>query len=226
MADTADEEKAAELASAPCLMAQADADWTGLDRPAEGADWPAVNAWRKAQRRRLFAFREGLPGPDRAERSRRIAERLTTQLDDWSGHMVAVYWPLKGEPDLTRWMRRMVGEGVRIALPVVIEKKKPLIFREWRPGMAMVPGIWNIPVPAEGPAVLPTVAVAPLVGFDENLYRLGHGGGYYDRTLASLDPRPMVIGVGYDVTRLGSIQPQPHDIPMNRIVTDERVIGG
>ena len=215
-----------EPASAPCLAHEAGADWTGLDRPPEGADWNAVNAWRKAQRRRLFAFREGLKGPERAERSRRIADRLTAQRDDWQEHMIAVYWPLKGEPDLTPWMRRMMEAGARIALPVVIEKRAPLIFREWRPGLRMVPGIWNIPVPAEGPSVIPTIAIAPLVGYDEDLYRLGHGGGYYDRTLASLDPRPIVIGIGYDVTRLGSIQPQAHDIPMSRIVTDERVIGG
>lgn len=210
-----------EAASAPCQVSEAGPDWTGLDRPPEGADWSEIAAWRKAQRRRLFAFREGLKGADRADRSRRIAERLTAQIDDWTPHMIAVYWPLKGEPDMTGWMRRMVESGARVALPVVIEKKHPLIFREWRPGIRMVPGIWNIPVPAEGPSVIPTVAVAPLVGFDENLYRLGHGGGYYDRTLAAAQPRPLAIGVGFALGRLETIHPQPHDIPMDAIVTED-----
>ena len=79
-------------------------------------------------------------------------------------------------------------------------------------------GVWNIPVPAEGAEMLPDVVVAPLVGVDRDGYRLGNGGGYYDRTLARLDPLPRVIGVGFPDCRVLTIYPMPWDIPMHSIV--------
>ena len=85
-------------------------------------------------------------------------------------------------------------------------------------------GFWNIPVPAERRVVKPDVLVIPLVGYDAAGFRLGYGGGYYDRTLAALVPRPFCIGVGFDDAQLETIHPQPHDIPMNLIVTERRVL--
>ena len=90
------------------------------------------------------------------------------------------------------------------------------------PGQAMRSGFWNIPVPTQRDVVLPDLMLAPLVGFDQGNYRLGYGGGYFDRTLASRDPRPIVIGVGYDFGALETIFPQPHDIPMHAILTERR----
>ena len=81
-------------------------------------------------------------------------------------------------------------------------------------------GAWSIPVPAEGPGVTPDVTLAPVVGWDAAGFRLGYGGGYFDRTLAALSPRPFAIGVGLDAARLITIFPQPHDIPMQVIVTE------
>jgi 5-formyltetrahydrofolate cyclo-ligase len=98
------------------------------------------------------------------------------------------------------------------------------MFREWTPGAPMAPGIWNIPVPAEGETLSPTVLLAPLVGFDGCGYRLGYGGGYYDRTLAAAMPRPLAIGVGFEASRLETIHPQPHDIPMDLIVTEQEIL--
>jgi 5-formyltetrahydrofolate cyclo-ligase len=97
-------------------------------------------------------------------------------------------------------------------------------FREWRPGIRMVPGIWQIPVPAEGPPVAPDLIWVPLLGFDSAGYRLGYGGGYYDRTLGRASPRPFAIGIGYELVRLASIVPQPHDVAMDAIVTEEGVV--
>jgi 5-formyltetrahydrofolate cyclo-ligase len=76
----------------------------------------------------------------------------------------------------------------------------------------------------EGDAVLPDVLLAPLVGFDAGGYRLGYGGGYYDRTLAALPERPLVVGVGFETSGMETIHPQPHDIPMDLIVTERRTI--
>jgi 5-formyltetrahydrofolate cyclo-ligase len=87
----------------------------------------------------------------------------------------------------------------------------------------MTRGVWNIPIPAEGQAVDPDVLIAPLVGFDSAKYRLGYGGGFYDRTIASRPTKPLVIGVGFAFARLATIYPQAHDVPMDIIVTEEGV---
>ena len=81
-------------------------------------------------------------------------------------------------------------------------------------------GVWNIPIPSERALVEPTVLLVPLLGFDAAGYRLGYGGGYYDRTLAASAPRPFTIGVGHEFGRLQSIYPQSHDIPLDVIVTE------
>jgi 5,10-methenyltetrahydrofolate synthetase len=107
---------------------------------------------------------------------------------------------------------------------VVVEKGQPLVFRVWAPGDPLERGVWNIPVPAAGPAITPDVVIAPVVGFDPDCYRLGYGGGYFDRTLAALPSRPMVIGVGHSTARLATIHPQPHDIPMQAIVTELGIV--
>jgi 5-formyltetrahydrofolate cyclo-ligase len=106
---------------------------------------------------------------------------------------------------------------------VVADRRKPLLFREWWPGSRMTPGVWGIPVPAEGEAVLPATLLVPLVGFDRQGYRLGYGGGYYDRTLAAMPGRPLAIGVGFEQALLDTIHPQPHDVPMDVIVTAQGV---
>jgi hypothetical protein len=86
--------------------------------------------------------------------------------------------------------------------------------------MKLAPGVWKIPVPPAGAALRPAVLLAPLLGYDDAGYRLGNGGGYYDRTLAALDSLPLTIGVGYAQGRLASIRPQPHDVPLDAIVTE------
>lgn len=87
----------------------------------------------------------------------------------------------------------------------------------------MIRGVWNILIPASGEAVLPDVVIAPLVGFDLAGYRLGYGGGFYDRTIAAMPAKPWVIGVGFTLARLGTIYPQAHDVAMDVIVTEEGV---
>lgn len=90
--------------------------------------------------------------------------------------------------------------------------------------MAMERGDWNIPVPPAYAEVLtPDIALAPLVGWDRAGYRLGYGGGYFDRTLAILRPKPSVIGVGLQSAGLSTIVPQPHDIVMDWIVTEDGI---
>ncbi len=106
-----------------------------------------------------------------------------------------------------------------MALPVAVALGHPLAFREWHPQARLARGLWKIPYPADGAEVIPNVTIAPLVGFDGACYRLGYGGGFFDRTLANLNPRPLAIGVGYPGAALTTIFPQPHDVPMDWIVT-------
>jgi len=188
--------------------------------PKRSDAWDDVSRWRKAERRRLIDERLALVSADRITRSERLAEKLDQAIGRVSGRIVSSYWPFRGEPDLRNWAIKVIERGGRIALPVVVQKARPLEFRVWQPGDPLERGVWNILVPSRGPAVLPDIVVAPVVGFDAANYRLGHGGGYFDRTLAAMPRMPLRIGIGFAAAKIATIYPQPHDIPMDTIVTD------
>lgn len=136
---------------------------------------------------------------------------------------LGLYWPYKGEFDPRFAVREFRKGGAICALPVVIQKGKPLQFREWWPGVRVVNGVFNLPIP-EGTAVLqPKAMLIPPVGFDLKGYRLGYGGGYFDRTLAEMTVQPLKIGVAFELSRMTTIHPQPHDIPMDFIVTETAI---
>lgn len=184
-----------------------------------------VARWRKAERTRLRAERMDLSVAAREAVGTALADHLRTLLQTRFqgavGKVFSGFWPIKGEPDLRTLMTALHQSGVTIALPLVETKAAPLVFRLWTPETRMVRGDWNIPVPPpDAPVVTPDIALAPLVGWTDDGYRLGYGGGYFDRTLAALSPRPFVIGVGFDSARLPTIFPQPHDIPLDAIVTE------
>jgi len=183
-----------------------------------------VMRWRKAERARLIAERLAIPSRAHRDLSERIAHRLAEAIGDPAGLILSTYAPFRGEPGLTSLVANVVAHGGRHALPVVIERGQPLVFRLWAPGEPLEPGIWNIPQPpASAAAVVPDVIIAPIVGFDRDCYRLGYGGGFYDRTLASLPTRPRVFGVGYARAILSTIYPLPHDVRMTSIVTEDGV---
>lgn len=188
---------------------------------AQRLSWPEVMRWRKAERERLIAERLAMSADERAARAGRIAASLDKVIGKVDGRIVSSYWPFRGEPDLRDWANRVIARGGRIALPVVIRKDWPLEFRVWAPGDPLERGVWNILVPSRGPSVQPAVVIAPVVGFDARKYRLGYGGGFFDRTLAKMPKRPLAIGVGYAGSRIRTIHPQPHDVAMDVIVTDE-----
>jgi 5,10-methenyltetrahydrofolate synthetase len=178
-----------------------------------------ILAWRKEQRARLIPARVAIPDTTRDLWTRRIIADLEPIVMA-AGGAVSFYWPFRGEPNLRPLMRRMVAAGKTVALPVVVQKGQPLEFRPWTPGCEMMLGVWNIPVPDTKERVTPRLLLAPVVGFDPQRYRLGYGGGYFDRTLAALGGERTVIGVGYDSQAIPTIHPLPHDIAMDRIVTE------
>ncbi len=108
-------------------------------------------------------------------------------------------------------------------MPAVVDKQGPLEYRAWRPGEPLMDGVWNIPVPQERDILIPQAVLAPLVGFDRECYRLGYGGGYFDRTLAALSPRPLAIGVGFEMSQIQTIYPQLFDVPMDVVVTEKEI---
>jgi 5-formyltetrahydrofolate cyclo-ligase len=182
-------------------------------------------AWRKAERLRLLDLRLQMTAAERRRCSAAIAHHLDDALGALDGRVVGVYWPIRGEPGLREWMGRVDARGGRCALPEVIERGRPLVFRAWRPGAAMKRGVWDIPVPADGAEIEPDIVIAPVVGFDRAGYRLGYGGGFYDRTLAALGHRPLAVGVGYAMSALDTMYPLAHDIPMRFIVTEDGRVG-
>lgn len=208
-----------EYASPPCFMHELQPDYRA--EPVRSDAWADVARWRKAERERLIGERVAMAVDERMARTDRIAVALDRAVGKVAGRIVSSYWPFRGEPDLRNWSIRVIERGGRIALPVVVRKGWPLEFRIWKPGDPLERGVWNILVPSRGPAVEPDIVIAPVVGFDAQNYRLGHGGGFFDRTLAAMTKRPFVVGVGYGSARLATIYPQPHDIAMSAIVTDD-----
>ena len=179
-----------------------------------------VKTWRQAERVRLIAERMGRPIEVRRVVRQQVQAILEAEVPQLRRAMIGFYWPFRGEIDFVRFVRGLLHNGSQAALPVVVEKGRPLEFWRWTPGMAMRPGIWDIPVPAIADPVQPDCLLVPLVGFDEAGYRLGYGGGYYDRTLAAIQYWPLAIGVGYEFQALPSIRPQLFDLPMDAIVTE------
>ncbi|HXP31955.1 MAG TPA: 5-formyltetrahydrofolate cyclo-ligase [Stellaceae bacterium] len=191
----------------------------------ERAEPPADLArWRGARRAALLAARSALDPAERERASRQIEAHLAGDFLSLAPRPFGFYWPSRSEFDPLPFVRRLIAAGSIVALPVVVERSRPLKFRRWQPGAAMMTGRYDIPIPAEEAEVLPQVLLVPLLGFDAAGYRLGYGGGYYDRTLAALSPPPLAIGVGFAIGRIETIHPQPQDIPMNAIVTEAGVL--
>jgi 5-formyltetrahydrofolate cyclo-ligase len=191
----------------------------GRGRRVEGAE---LKVWRRSERQRLLALRTSVLPAERRRLGEEIEAKLRILLSERPGASFGVYWPFQAEFDPRPLIDWAIARGSAVALPTVVDKKGPLEYRLWRPGEPLTDGVWNIPVPEKREVVVPQAVLAPLVGFDRQCYRLGYGGGYFDRTLAALLPRPLAIGVGFELSEIETIYPQPFDMPMDIIVTEEK----
>jgi 5,10-methenyltetrahydrofolate synthetase len=171
----------------------------------------------------LIARREEVALARRREMGAGINALLEQAFPLLAGRVIAFCWPYRAEVDVRFAIHAFRERGASAALPEVQGKGRPLRFRRWWPGAAMAPGPLGIPAPVDTDVIVPDAAFVPLVGFDGAGYRLGYGGGYFDRTLAASMPKPLSIGVGTEAARLPTIHPQPHDIPMDFIVTEAGV---
>jgi 5-formyltetrahydrofolate cyclo-ligase len=179
-----------------------------------------VKAWRRVERDRLIAAREGLDAATLELLRQRIDAHLWRSFPGLAAATLAFCWPIRREYDARRLAQRLRECGAVTALPVVVAPRQPLVFREWHPGVTLASGPLGIPYPVGSDLVVPTVVLVPMNGWDEAGYRLGYGGGFFDRTLASLTKKPVVIGVSYELARMTTIRPQSWDIPMDWVVTE------
>lgn len=190
-----------------------------MNEPAS-KEWKDISAWRKAQRAHWIDWRCAQPEARRAEWGQRMTALLVESVPMRAGTAVGFCWPFKAEFDARFAVRRWREHGAVAALPEVVAKGQPLRFREWWPGAPMTRGVYDIPLPDGTPERLPDIAIVPMNACDGRGYRLGYGGGYFDRTLAALERRVIAIGVTFDACRLPSIFPQAHDLPMDLVVTE------
>jgi 5-formyltetrahydrofolate cyclo-ligase len=182
---------------------------------------PELRSWRKLRREALLAQRLAVGREQHDLWNAQITSQLLAALKPAPGTVIACYWPFKGEFDPRFLMRAWRQAGARTALPVVVQKAAPLQFHDGWPGMPTSSGPYGLPAPEGGDTVTPHVALIPPIGFDDLGFRLGYGGGYYDRTLAALAPQPLKIGVAFEMARIATIEPQHHDIAMDFIATED-----
>ncbi|WP_018608552.1 5-formyltetrahydrofolate cyclo-ligase [Uliginosibacterium gangwonense] len=180
------------------------------------------NPERKALRQALIARREALTADERLQLTVTLNTHLLELLARLQPRTLGFCWPYRGEADIlpavTTWLA--ADSGRQAALPIVPEQPGPLRFYRWQPGAAMQQDRFGIPQPVEHVTLDTDLLLVPVNGFDAKGYRIGYGGGYFDRTLASLTPQPVTVGVGFELSRLESIEPQAHDRPLDWLVTE------
>ena len=186
-------------------------------------DGEALKRWRKTERERLVAARVALTRRQVDDWREKIDGLIERAFPGLARCRLAFCWPIKNEYDARHLAKTLRGRGALTALPVVVAPRQPLAFREWHPGVELASGALDIPYPVSSPEVTPEAVLLPMNGWDPQGYRLGYGGGFFDRTLASLARKPITIGVSYEFARLETIEPQSWDIPMDYVVTEKGV---
>lgn len=165
-------------------------------------------------------LRRGVAGDTRVDAEARLVGHLRS-LASPNSAVVGAYVADDGEPDLAPWIDRLRADGATVALPVVgTDRDATMTFRPWPAGRALEPGRWGIRVPAgAGRAVVPDIVVVPIVRFDRHGDRLGRGAGCYDRWLAAHDAA-ITVGVAFECQRVERLPVEPHDVPLDVIVTE------
>ena len=185
---------------------------------------------KQALRKHLLAQRLALPNRLAATESLQRVMRLW--LLRRSDVTIGAYWPIKGEfdplPALHRWKEdgELLDEPQRrrIGLPVVDKVNKTLTFHAWYPGCPMEEDAYGIPKPKDTELIVPTLLFVPCVGYGPGGYRLGYGGGFYDRTLASLQPHPYTVGLSFALGFVDDLLPEAHDVPLDAILNENGAV--
>ncbi|WP_277040616.1 5-formyltetrahydrofolate cyclo-ligase [Turicimonas muris] len=150
-----------------------------------------------------------------------VIDNLSSWISEQSYFTVGFYLPIFHEVDLvpfmTSWLER--NPGKKAAIPVI--ENNQMFFAEWSPETKLTKGIFNTLVPQTIRKIAPDLLLVPCLGFDNSNYRLGYGGGWYDRYLSQTNPRPFTVGIAYSQCRIETIEPEETDIPLGLIITDE-----
>ncbi|HYD62961.1 MAG TPA: 5-formyltetrahydrofolate cyclo-ligase [Noviherbaspirillum sp.] len=179
---------------------------------------PENTAQKALLRRELLANRQAIPPEVRLAKNAAIARHVLAWCDAHPVSVLGAYWPIRSEPDLRNCYADLSARRVRLALPVVVDKNAPLRFIEWKPGDAMTKDSFGVAIPASGIEVRPEALLIPCVGFNEQRFRLGYGGGFYDRTLACTG-RPATVGIAYDCSR-ARFEADAHDVALDFVITE------
>jgi 5-formyltetrahydrofolate cyclo-ligase len=178
---------------------------------------------KKALRARIKAWRAGLGADVQVRAAAAVAEQGLDFLQPApKGRVVSGFSPLADEFRAWPLLRRLHGEGYRLALPVMQGKGNPLLFRAWQPGDAMDSGVWGIAEPkADKAALEPDILIVPLLAFDRRGWRLGYGGGFYDRTLKGLRARKTTVAVGlaHDEQEVDAVPHLDYDQRLDWVLT-------
>jgi 5-formyltetrahydrofolate cyclo-ligase len=176
------------------------------------------------RRRRAIAAEAVAAGDGLADRFLEASDRILGGRRD---PIVSAYWPLPDEMDTRALIGRLQDLGYTCCLPVVAQPNAPLVFRRWRRDEPMEDGLFDTRHPAaDAPELTPDVLLVPMLAFDADGYRLGYGGGYYDRTLAGLRSRatPVAVGIAYAGQRVDRVPRDELDEPLDWVVTESGVI--
>ena len=171
-------------------------------------------------------LRKKLCGLDQPENSETIFARLMPLIQWESKPVIAGYWPIAGEVDDVVFLQQCHNQGLRCALPFITDSRS-LMFKAWQPGDVLETGGYGIPTPAPKAAdLIPDVLLIPLVAFDKDCYRLGRGGGFYDRTLDYLRRNHTIfaIGLAYNCQEVDHVPREAHDQKLDCVVTPSRVV--
>jgi 5-formyltetrahydrofolate cyclo-ligase len=186
--------------------------------------WDDIREWRRSVRSQLQLKRSVLPRGEKESVRTTVCNLMREHFPELRFACLGFYWPFQREIDVRHLVRNFLALGAEAALPVVVETRRPLEFWSWRPRMKLRREVWNIPVPGDRSPVQPTVLLVPLLGLDAAGYRLGHGGVTTIARWQTVAQKPPTIGIGYELGRLQTIYPQPHDIPMDAVVTESGVV--
>ncbi len=146
--------------------------------------------------------------------------------------VIGAYWPIKGEfdplPALHRWKEdgELLDQPLprRIGLPVVDKIHKSMAFHAWYPGCPMEEDAYGIPKPKDTEVIVPTLLFVACVGYAPGGYRLGYGGGFYDRMLAKLEPKPFTVGLGFGSSFVADFEHEPHDQALDAILNEQGIV--
>ena len=186
---------------------------------------PQLDDPKASLRTEALSRRAKVQQADRADAARAAASHFLSSVAPEPGQVIALYWPIRDEIDCKPLLTRLMDDGHQVCLPVVIDDDQPLELRLWLAGQPLYPsGFGTLAPPEDAPLAVPDIVVIPLLGFDRTGTRLGYGKGFYDRTLAGMEHKPLVVGYAFAAQELPFIPREEHDIPLDILVTEDGAI--